>query len=54
MNILKLFDLNSTALKELKTFRGKIVFYGFFYVFMENLSLNVELLSPFVGIEEIW
>jgi hypothetical protein len=41
------------ALKELKTFMGKIILYGLFYVFMKNLSLNVELLSPFVGIEEI-
>jgi hypothetical protein len=32
---------------------GEIVLYGFFYVyinFIEKLTLNVVLLSPFVGI----
>jgi uncharacterized membrane protein YhaH (DUF805 family) len=36
---------------------GKIFLYGFFYVcvnFMEKISLNVVLLSPFVGIAEMW
>jgi hypothetical protein len=53
MKIFKSFDLNSTILEKLKTLMGNIFFYGFFMylqIFMEKLSLNVILLSPFVGI----
>jgi len=35
---------------------GKIILYGFFYVcvkFHENLSLNVILFNPIIGIAEI-
>jgi len=57
MNILKLFDLNSTTLKKIENFDGKdwsLWFLLCMWNFMENLLLKVVLLSPFVGIVELW
>jgi hypothetical protein len=58
MNILKSSYLNSTTLKKnWNPWWGKIFLYGFFSmckIFMDKLSLNVILLSPFIEIAKMF